>query len=75
MMRIAERLYTQGLNSYPGTESNIFLIELNLTTLVEQQVVNLEWNNSTKFAGFWNNFQTRKNKRLSAYSYSSYKVC
>jgi len=72
-MGIAERLYTQDRNSYPRTESNIFPKELNLTTLVEQQIVNQEWN-STKFAGFWNNFQTRKNKRLSASCYSSHKV-
>jgi len=32
MMRIAERLYTQSLFSYPRTETNIFPKELNLTT-------------------------------------------
>jgi len=59
-MRIAERLYTQCLISYLRMETNIFPKELNLTTLVEQQLVNMEWSNCTKFAGIWNNFQTRK---------------
>jgi len=40
MMRIVERLYTQGLTSYPRMETNIFPKGLNLTTLVEQQIVN-----------------------------------
>lgn len=42
-MKIAERLYTQGLISYPRTETNIFPKELNLGTLVEQQVNDNRW--------------------------------
>ncbi|KAI4457177.1 prokaryotic dna topoisomerase [Holotrichia oblita] len=42
-MRIAEKLYTQGLISYPRTETNIFPRELNLQPLVEQQTADNRW--------------------------------
>ena len=42
-MSIAEKLYTQGLISYPRTETNIFPTELNLSPLVEAQRTDGRW--------------------------------
>ncbi|KAK6635323.1 hypothetical protein RUM44_000574 [Polyplax serrata] len=42
-LRVAEKLYTQGLISYPRTETNIFPKELNLVPLVEMQVGDSNW--------------------------------
>ncbi|KAJ4427583.1 DNA topoisomerase 3-alpha [Periplaneta americana] len=43
VMRVAEKLYTQGLISYPRTETNIFPKELNLRPLIEQQAQDSNW--------------------------------
>ena len=42
-MQIAEKLYTQGLISYPRTETNIFPKELDLASLVQQQIDDPNW--------------------------------
>ena len=42
-MNIAEKLYTQGLISYPRTETNIFPPELDLSPLVEAQRADGRW--------------------------------
>lgn len=42
-MRLAERLYTQGLISYPRTETNIFPNNMNLRSLVEMQQNDGRW--------------------------------
>ncbi|CAH1389834.1 unnamed protein product [Nezara viridula] len=42
-LRIAEKLYTQGLISYPRTETNIFPDSINLSSLVELQTKDPSW--------------------------------
>lgn len=42
-MKIAEKLYTSGLISYPRTETNIFPKELNLRPLVDAQASDPRW--------------------------------
>ena len=42
-MKIAEKLYTQGLISYPRTETNIFPKDFNLAGLVENQTSDPNW--------------------------------
>lgn len=43
IMKIAEKLYTQGFISYPRTETNIFPKELNLRNLIEMQAQDPDW--------------------------------
>lgn len=43
VMKIAEKLYTQGIISYPRTETNIYPKELNLSNLVSLQAEDPEW--------------------------------
>lgn len=42
-MKIAEKLYTGGLISYPRTETNIFPPDLNIKSYVEHQIQSSEW--------------------------------
>ena len=42
-MRIAEKLYTQGLISYPRTETNIFPDSFDLRGVVQQQASDPQW--------------------------------
>ncbi|KAI6653680.1 DNA topoisomerase 3-alpha [Oopsacas minuta] len=42
-MSIAEKLYTQGLISYPRTETNLFPASMNLVPLVQEQTQDGQW--------------------------------
>ena len=42
-MKIAEKLYTQGLVSYPRTETNIFPQGLDLEPLIQEQTGDPQW--------------------------------
>lgn len=42
-MKVAEKLYTSGIISYPRTETNIFPPSLNLKQFVDQQIASPAW--------------------------------
>lgn len=42
-MKIAEKLYTQGLISYPRTETNTFPESLDLRAIIQQQTSDPQW--------------------------------
>ena len=49
-MGIAEKLYTQGLISYPRTETNIFPDSFDLCEVIEQQTGDPQWGNFALWA-------------------------
>lgn len=48
-MKIAEKLYTQGLISYPRTETNIFPKDFDLCSLIQKQVDDRNWGGNIKY--------------------------
>ena len=42
-MKVAEKLYTNGLISYPRTETNMFVKEIDLPKIVENQIHDPNW--------------------------------
>ena len=64
VMSIAEKLYTQGLISYPRTETNIFPKEMELTPLVEAQTGDQRWGGfAGRILGEWNGPHPRAGKK------------
>lgn len=63
-MKIAEKLYTSGLISYPRTETNIFPKELNLRPLVDTQSSDPRWGAfATRINQEWGGPNPRKGKK------------
>ena len=72
-MTIAEKLYTQGLISYPRTETNIFPKDFNLAALIENQTNDPNWGGIVSFLLLAATFERRG--RYDMYVALSFRVC